>query len=67
MGIKFGSGVTAVGVRGAGFEGWAENFWVRGWARLAEFAQGVHRLRTVARSQFSVLSGFGVNCGGAMA
>jgi len=46
--------VAAVGIQGAGFERRAENCGglFRPW-RL-EFAQGVHRLRTVLSSQFSV-------------
>ena len=56
--MKRGSRVTAVGIRAAGFERRVENGGGRLCARRLEFAQGVHRLRTVASwsSQFSVLS-----------
>jgi hypothetical protein len=53
--MKHGSRVTAVGAQGAGFERRAENRGGRFCARRLEFAQGVHRLRTVVNPQFSVL------------
>ena len=54
--MKHGSRVTAIGIQGAGFEQQTENFGGHFCALRLEFAQGVHRLRTVVRSEFSVLS-----------
>jgi hypothetical protein len=51
MPIKFGSKVTALGARGAEFKRRAKNCRRRCSIRRTEFAQGAHRLRTVAGSQ----------------
>jgi hypothetical protein len=53
--IKHGSRVTAIGIQGAGFEQQTENCGGCFRALRLEFAQGVHRLRTVLGSRFSVL------------